>query len=265
VQKLLVHGIKNQTSSQELLPKTMKLRPSKQYKRTYRIQKRLLESFLFNALDDKEFAVVVDAMEEKKAQPGDMIIKEGDDGDNLYVVEEGELKCTKVFKGNTEPTYLKDYKPGEAFGELALLYNAPRAATITANTNATLWSLDRNTFNHIVKDAAAKKRDRYDDFLKGVRILAEMEPYERQKLADAIKTEKYAEGDHIIKQGEKGDVFYFISEGTAKATKVFHEGSEPVEVMKYNKGDYFGELALLRNEPRAANVIATVRTKVNDV
>jgi cAMP-dependent protein kinase regulator len=89
------------------------------------------------------------------------------------------LKCTKHFKGNPEPTFLKDYKPGEAFGELALLYNAPRAATIHANINSVLWSLDRNTFNHIVKDAAAKKRERYDDFLKNVKILAEMEPYER--------------------------------------------------------------------------------------
>lgn len=50
---------------------------------------------------------------------------------------------------------MKEYKPGEAFGELALLYNCPRAATITAVEDSELWSLDRKTFNHIVKDAAA--------------------------------------------------------------------------------------------------------------
>jgi cAMP-dependent protein kinase regulator len=49
---------------------------------------------------------------------------------------------------------LKSYEPGDAFGELALLYNAPRAATIKSKTDSFLWVLDRNTFNYIVKDAA---------------------------------------------------------------------------------------------------------------
>jgi cAMP-dependent protein kinase regulator len=50
---------------------------------------------------------------------------------------------------------MKNYEPGEFFGELALLYNAPRAATIKAKTNCFLWVLDRNTFNYIVKDAVS--------------------------------------------------------------------------------------------------------------
>jgi cAMP-dependent protein kinase regulator len=64
-------------------------------------------------------------------------------------------------KGDPE-THLKVYQPGEAFGELALLYNAPRAATIIAKTECVLFSLDRQTFNHIVKDSAAKKREKYE-------------------------------------------------------------------------------------------------------
>lgn len=117
---------------------------------------------MFNALDDKEFQIVVDAIEEVKVQPNDIVIKEGDQGDCMYVVEYGKLKCQKHFKGNPEPTHLKDYKPGEGFGELALLYNAPRAATIIATEESLLWKLDRDTFNHIVKDAASKKREKYD-------------------------------------------------------------------------------------------------------
>ena len=120
---------------------------------------------MFSALDDKEFTIVVDAIEEVTGPAGDAIIKEGDAGDCMYVLESGKLDCAKVFAGNTEPTFLKEYQPGEGFGELALLYNAPRAATITSKCDYVIWKLDRDTFNNIVKDAAAKKREKYDNFL----------------------------------------------------------------------------------------------------
>ena len=83
------------------------------------------------------------------------MIQQGDAGDNFYLVESGELDCFKRFNpDDTEDTFLKTYVAGEAFGELALLYNAPRAATIKCKSaQAELWALDRNTFTYIVKTA----------------------------------------------------------------------------------------------------------------
>lgn len=121
------------------------------------------------------------------------------------MVESGILSCFKLFPGNTEETFLKKYLPGESFGELALLYNVPRAATIKADGEAVLWGLDRNTFNHIVKDAASKKREKYERFLMSVKVLQSMDSYERSKLADAFKVETFKAGDYIIKEGEEGD------------------------------------------------------------
>lgn len=128
------------------------------------------------------------------------MIKQGADGDNLYVVDSGQLDCFKTFKKGEEPKFLKTYQPGESFGELALLYNAPRAATIKAKTDSVLFELDRECFNHIVKEAAMKKREKYDNFLQSVEIFSTMDPYERSQIADALKPVKIAKGDYVVKQ-----------------------------------------------------------------
>jgi cAMP-dependent protein kinase regulator len=96
------------------------------------------------------------------------------------------LSCYRLFPGNSQATFLKHYQAGDAFGELALLYNAPRAATITTDTDCLLWCLDRETFNHIVKDSSRVRREKYENFLTKVKILKSMEPYERSVLSDAF-------------------------------------------------------------------------------
>lgn len=110
-----------------------------------------------------------------------------------------------------------------------------------------------------MKEAAAKKREKYEEFLKKVKILSNMDEYERSKLADALKEEWYNEGDFVIKEGDDGNVFYLIMSGEAVATKTMELGKPPMQVFKYSTGDYFGERALIKNEPRAANIIATTQ------
>ncbi|KAF4740730.1 hypothetical protein FOZ62_009546 [Perkinsus olseni] len=78
-----------------------------------------------------------------------------------------------------------------------------------------------------------------------------MGAYERSQIADALKPQSFADADAVIMtQGEPGDVFYILEEGSAYAEK---NGSR---VMEYSPGSYFGELALIKNEPRAATVKA---------
>lgn len=107
------------------------------------IMDKINKAFMFSGLNDNERNIVVDAMETKNCTKGDVVIKEGDEGDVLFIIDSGTLTCTKIFKGDTDPTHLKKYEPGEAFGELALLYNAPRAATITSDGDSVLYALDR--------------------------------------------------------------------------------------------------------------------------
>eukprot|EP01017_Pseudomicrothorax_dubius_P015467 TRINITY_DN1781_c0_g2_i1.p1 TRINITY_DN1781_c0_g2~~TRINITY_DN1781_c0_g2_i1.p1 ORF type:complete len:377 (-),score=133.11 TRINITY_DN1781_c0_g2_i1:170-1300(-) len=221
-----------------------------------RIRQRLEQAFMFSALDEREKEIVVNAMEERRFKAGDTVIRQGEDGDNLYVVDSGQLDCFKQFSKNEQQKFLKTYQPGESFGELALLYNAPRAATIIAKSDCVLFALDRECFNGIVKDAASKKREKYEGFLSRVELLQAMDPYEKANVADALKPEKYRRGDFVVRQGDVGDTFFFIEEGEAIATKSMKPGDVPIEVYQYKAGDYFGELALLKNVTRQANIIA---------
>jgi cAMP-dependent protein kinase regulator len=113
-------------------------------------------SILFQNVDYQDEETLINAMEERTTIADETVIQEGENGDALFIVESGEYDCYKVING--ENKYLKTYKHGDAFGELALMYNAPRAATIKVKTPGTLYSLDRITFSQVVKNAATKKR-----------------------------------------------------------------------------------------------------------
>jgi cAMP-dependent protein kinase regulator len=95
---------------------------------------------------------------------------------------------------------------------------------LITKTDCILWLLDRETFNHIVKGSAQKKRSKYENFLKSVGILSEVDSYEISQIADALRTSTFIQDEFIIREGEMGDVFYIIEEGSAKATKSFESG-----------------------------------------
>lgn len=226
-----------------------------------RLSERLQKSFMFASLEDQERFIVINAMEERKVPAGEIVIRQGDDGNELFFVDSGKLECSKVFSGESVAKVLKIYEPGESFGELALLYNTPRAASIKALTDSVCWVLDRECFTNIVKDAAIKKREQYDQFLSKVGILKTMDPYERSQLSDCLRSISFEKNDFVIREGEWGDIFYIIEQGTAEATKVIKPGCPPEKVKDYTVGDYFGELALIKGEPRAANIVATSALK----
>jgi len=226
-----------------------------------KLKERLLSSFMFKNLEPKDLNIVIDAMEEFNAKQGDWVIKQGEDGDVLYVVIEGQLACSKLFEGESTPKFLLNYCPGMSFGELALLYNAPRQASIQASEDCLLYSLDRECFNNIVKDSAMRRREKYKEFLDQVSLLDTLEDSEKSKVCDCLKPIYFKKGDYIIKEGESGNVFYFVEEGTAHAEK--NIGGSLKSVFNYSHGDYFGELALLKDEPRAASIIADVILMLN--
>lgn len=245
-----VYGLFNKKA--EFTPNVIK----KSAEQIHRIKEKVLSSILFSTLEEDELKTVIDAMDERKYSAGDFIINEGENGDELFLIETGTFDCTKLIDGKN--IVVKKYNPGQYFGELALLYNSPRQASIQAKEDCILWALDRETFNHIVKGAAMKKREVYENFLRSVDILSTIDSYEITQICDAVQTKKFAAGEYIIKQNQQGNEFYIVAEGELTALKRFDGKNEEESVMDYKVGNYFGELALIRNEPRAASIKAMV-------
>ena len=140
------------------------------------------------------------------------------------------------------------------------MYNAPRAATVVSTEgNSTLWRLDRVTFRRILMDSAFQRRRMYESFLEEVPLFSTLNSYERSKIADALEARRFKGGETIIREGDPGEDFFLLVSGEAEVYKS-DAGSNPVK--QYQKGDYFGELALLDNKPRAASVVAKGDVKV---
>lgn len=213
---------------------------------------------LFRCLESEQMSEVLDAMFEKVVETGEYVIQQGDDGDNFYVIDRGVYDVLVKANGVEKAIHRFDNKG--SFGELALMYNMPRSATIVAVTNGSLWAMDRKSFRRIVLKSAFKKRKMYESLLEKVNILQSLEPYERMNLADALVTKTFNDKDVIIKEGDEAEGMYFVETGTIRVTIPNSEGQEE-EVGQHGTGKYFGELALIQKQPRSANVYAVGRVK----
>uniref|UniRef100_A0A672NC05 cAMP-dependent protein kinase type II-beta regulatory subunit-like n=1 Tax=Sinocyclocheilus grahami TaxID=75366 RepID=A0A672NC05_SINGR len=174
---------------------------------------------------------VLDAIFEKVVVTGEHIIDQDDDGDNFYVIERGTFDIMLKADGTTRT--VGSYDNRGSFGELALMYNTPRAATIIATSPGALWCLVS----------------------------------ERMKVVDVLSTKVYNSGEQIIAQGDLADCFYIVESGHVKITMKRSKVNEEVEIATCSRGQYFGELALVTNKPRAASAYAmdNVKCLVMDV
>jgi len=218
-----------------------------------KLNEALSRHILCSHLDESERQEVFDHMFKVTYGPGEFVIRQGEDGDKFYVVDEGELNI--YVNTPSERKLVQHVTTGGSFGELALIYNTPRAADVVAVTHVSLWVIDRVTYRRVLMDSTIRKRKMYEEFLDKVPILAPLQKYERLVVADALEPETFAKGEVIVKQGDCGDVFYIIIEGEAIVTQVDREGN-PKHLVDLKPSDYFGEIALLTDRPRAATVTA---------
>jgi len=226
-----------------------------------RLAETVKHIFLFRSLDPDQMSEVLDAMFERRVTEGEYVIKQGDDGDNFYVVDSGAYDVYVKIDGEPEPKKVMNYDNQGSFGELALMYNLPRAATVQATSTGVLWAMERQTFRRILLKSACKKRKLYMDLLEKVPMLKSLERYERMNLADALVPRMFEDNELIIKQGEPAESMFFLEDGNVRINMV-NSNNENKEISRITNGGYFGELGLITNKPRAASAYAVGKTRL---
>jgi len=257
-----------------------------------RIRHSVSEIFIWKGLDKEQQSSLIDAMFEKKVKKGEEVIRQGEKGDYFYVIESGTFDVLKMMDLEHGEGMKKvySYEGKGSFGELALLYNAPRAATVRAASDGIVWGVDGETFRYIMISSRSKKRARFDEFLKTVDLFRNVNDNIRSEVADSLEVLQFEKGEYVISQGDKNaEHFYIIQHGSVEVTvnitlweenindkdavidvdggmDGFHnshvvssiQGKEREKYVKtLREGSYFGERALLCNCERSANVVVS--------
>ncbi|XP_063386318.1 cGMP-dependent protein kinase, isozyme 2 forms cD4/T1/T3A/T3B isoform X4 [Cydia fagiglandana] len=213
------------------------------------IKSAILDNDFMKNLEMTQIREIVDCMYPVEYAAGSLIIKEGDVGSIVYVMEEGRVEVSR------ENKYLSTMAPGKVFGELAILYNCKRTATIKAATDCRLWAIERQCFQTIMMRTGLIRQAEYTDFLKSVPIFKNLPEDTLIKISDVLEETHYQNGDYIVRQGARGDTFFIISKGQVKVTQKLPNNDEKF-IRSLTKGDFFGEKALQGDDLRTANIIA---------
>ena len=118
----------------------------------------LKEQFATNMLTkrvaEEHLQTLINATQKREFKAGDTLIQFGDPGAEWFILDSGSVECTVYDEESKDEVFKKTITEGEAFGELALLYDAPRSATIVAASDCSCWVLDRTTFKSIIMASA---------------------------------------------------------------------------------------------------------------
>eukprot|EP00930_Biecheleria_cincta_P050080 TRINITY_DN3525_c0_g1_i1.p1 TRINITY_DN3525_c0_g1~~TRINITY_DN3525_c0_g1_i1.p1 ORF type:complete len:776 (+),score=198.61 TRINITY_DN3525_c0_g1_i1:118-2445(+) len=209
-------------------------------------------------LDDDRIRQMINVAWEEEVAAGKELIKEGDlSADYFYIVKRGTFNVLLSGSAATSKVAMTISRGG-SFGELALLYFAPRAATVKATEKSTVWVIDRGNFKKILAKSSEELVKEYLVHLNKVSILAPLKKDEKEELAKCLTEMTFKHDETIFTQGEKGEVFCILVNGEVSIIK----DNQPTATLTATPKEiaFFGEKALLNNEPRAATVKVTSKT-----
>lgn len=230
------------------------------------LKELLRKHVVFSILEDKEIEQLIKRMEMVSYAMGENIVKQGETGDCAYLIFSGRVRVFHETQDGKQVT-LGTLSRGDIFGEQSIIKQEVRSASIRASEDVVAFRIDRADFEKLLKDKPELQsyfekfiqEKAIVNFLRLATFMEALPPRQIVSLLEQLEERSFKEGEIIVKQGDTGDRLYIVKSGEAKVL-IKRDGKE--ELVSYlGEGDYFGELALIRDEPRAATIIATQDTK----
>mmetsp|Transcript_24681 Transcript_24681/g.68259 ORF Transcript_24681/g.68259 Transcript_24681/m.68259 type:complete len:789 (-) Transcript_24681:113-2479(-) len=210
----------------------------------------LKQNFVFEDLSSRELLPLINAMEKMQIKKGEVIIEQGDVGDYFYVISKGtvSIKVNGKVVGDA-------LGPGASFGELALMYASPRAATVTALETIDLFRVDQKTFRMIYQAQAHSAETEKRQRLEGVDFLANLADADKQNLVEHMSMRLFKKGDVLQEKGAEAKMFWIVDSGEV-TMKDLEVGGTKLSDIKVESGEYFGQHALISGTPLFGNAVA---------
>ena len=222
----------------------------------------LRRSALFQFLPDDDFEKLQALLQEERYDFGELIVKQGEPANAFYVLISGRARAVKTGAHNDEEIVLGSLRPGDSFGEAALIEGGTRSATVRCSTSVEVLRLDRSDFLALAENVPELRQHvqmtRRAHTLQG--FLYEFSNFGRlptpalRGMIEKLQRVQIQKGNLIIKEGDAAGPMYILEKGRARA---FTQNNGAVRNLAfYRDGDFFGELSILNGSRRAASVEA---------
>ncbi|MHB8690419.1 MAG: peptidase domain-containing ABC transporter [Solirubrobacteraceae bacterium] len=192
---------------------------------------------------------------------GEYIVVQGDPGDAFYVLVEGLVRVIRLEADGTEVT-VDLMRPGESFGEVALLENAERTRSIRASEPAVAARLERGVFQSLVRlhpqllemFEIQRRTRRLQGFLRQHPAFSTLPPGAVAGLLRSAGEIEASAGQRIVREGDPAQAWWVVEDGRLT---VFQEREVRRNIRFLRTGDIFGEMALIEHGSRTASIEAT--------
>ena len=225
----------------------------------------LHEMAIFSGLGQADILLISSHLQTENFRKGAEIVKQGDVGSKLYIIKSGKVEVSVSGDVDGMERIVARLGEGDYFGEVALVGDVLRTATCRATTSLEIWALSKRDFNQFVRtylDLPEKLDSAVGimTMLKRMPLFREFKYGQINMISSMLKSKVVPPQTVIIEQGAPGDAFYIIRSGEVVVTARSETGERTVG--RLGEAEYFGEIALVSNQPRTATVTSISETEL---